>query len=176
MAKKKYSTKKSTRTVSTPLYKNKQYGIERRVRDLLSRMTVEEKVAQLSAFAFFDAEADGIWYFDKTLDKRIETVKKIPSNKVMAKKTWGHFCVLVRDLPARDAAEKVNEVHRAACEKTRLGIPPIIHDEGLHGLHCNGATTFPQAIAMASSWNPSLLEKVAHIIGKNPAPGASSTC
>jgi beta-glucosidase len=61
---------------------------------------------------------------------------------------------------ARSHAEFVNAIQRWVKDSTRLGIPVLFHDEALHGLVANDATSFPQAMALASTWNPDLLERV----------------
>lgn len=173
MNKKKSVNKKTKRTTTKKRkeakvlpYRNARLSVEARVKDLLSRMTLEEKVDQLRAFSFFDQPNIGWEYFQKSLPDRIKIVKALNIDEIMKERRWGHMCILVRDLPPYDAAEKANDVQEIALENTRLGIPVIIHDEGLHGLHCNGATSFPQSIGMAASWQPELLERVASIIGK----------
>ncbi len=134
--------------------------VEQRVDDLLSRMTWEEKTDQLgSLLAFTEHKA----WFDQTIEKRCELIQSLPWEEMVG---TGSFSAVLRELPARLAARTANIIYRTAREKTRLGIPPLIHDEGLHGLMANDATSFPQAIAMASSWNPDLLERVAEAIGK----------
>ncbi len=59
-----------------------------------------------------------------------------------------------------------NAIQKIAVEKTRLGIPVIFHDEALHGLIGNGATSFPQAIGLAATWDTELVAKVATVIAK----------
>ena len=60
----------------------------------------------------------------------------------------------------RQTVELVNAVQRYATTQTRLGIPVLFHEEGLHGYAAVGATSFPQAIALASSWDPALVREV----------------
>jgi len=67
---------------------------------------------------------------------------------------------------ARDAAKMMNEIQRFLVEETRLGIPAIFFDETLHGLVREGATSFPQSIGLASTWDPALMEKVAEAIAR----------
>jgi beta-glucosidase len=118
------------------------------VDDLLSRMTLEEKVAQMlciwnakrritDARGRFDAARSPEWF--RVGIGRIER----PSD--------GHG--------ARAQAEFTNAVQKWVKENTRLGIPVIFHDEALHGLQGPEATSFPQAIALASTWNPDLVER-----------------
>jgi beta-glucosidase len=61
---------------------------------------------------------------------------------------------------ARDTAEYVNDAQRWATRQTRLGIPILMHEEALHGYVARGATSFPQSIALASTWDPDLVERV----------------
>ncbi len=144
-------------------YQNPSLSIKRRVADLLARMTVEEKVAQLgSRLPFIVDWREWVRY---TLEEKIaHTQSTSPAEAIGI--GVGQLSIFLRDLPPKMAAAKANELQRYARENTRLGIPPIIHDEGLHGLLCNGATSFPQSIAMASSWHPELLEQTATAIGK----------
>jgi len=64
----------------------------------------------------------------------------------------------------REAARLANEIQRFLVEKTRLGIPAIIHEECLSGFMAKTATTFPQAIGLASTWNPKLVGEVTNLI------------
>ena len=133
-------------------------SIESRVSELLSRMTWEEKVAQLGSMLPF---TDWGEFSRSTLPERIEKVMAYPSEKASK---IGNLSIFLRDLPPRQAARKSNEICRFALEHE--GIPPIIHDEGLHGIVANDGTSFPQSIHMASSWDPALLEEVAQAIGR----------
>jgi beta-glucosidase len=151
----------TSKSKMTKSYKNPNLPIEQRVKNLLSKMTIAEKVAQLHAYAINWEE-----YSKLAIDERIEFIKSLPPDNIIPKEGLGQISVILRDLPPREAAEKANEIQKFAMKHTRFGIPVIIHDEGLHGLLGNGATSFPQAIAMASSWNPELVEKVAALIGK----------
>ena len=124
-------------------YQNSSVPIEQRVEDLLARMTIEEKIAQLQC-----------------------TLRKIEWGKNLTVKGIGGIGPIFRSLSPKEEAEKINEVQKLAVEKTRLGIPIIIHDEALHGLVSNDATSFPQAIGLAATWDVDLMAKVATVIGK----------
>jgi len=143
-----------------PLYKDAAAPVDVRVEDLLGRMTLDEKVAQITTIwlqknALFDE--DGV--FDPA---RADTL--YPAG-------IGHFA-RPQDLrgasspaesPFRDERQTVtliNAIQRHALEDTRLGIPVLFHEEGLHGYAARGATNFPQAIALASSWDPDLVTEV----------------
>ena len=150
------------------LYKDPSQSVEARVEDLLKRMTLEEKAAQLmtlweqkakvqtDAGVFSPEEAsqnfpNGIGQFARPSDKRGVT----QTNAGAAGASAGS---VNRD--ARDTAEYVNAAQRWAVERTRLGIPILMHEEALHGYVARGATSFPQSIALASTWDPALLERV----------------
>src|SRR5690606_25650499 len=60
----------------------------------------------------------------------------------------------------RETVELVNGVQKFTLEETRLGIPVFFHEEGLHGYAAVGATSFPQAIGLASTWDPGLVREV----------------
>lgn len=125
------------------LHRDPKAPIEDRVSDLLSKMTIEEKVAQLQS-----------------------TLRQIEWGKNLTVNGLGGIGPLLRYFNAKEAAEKANDYQKMALEKTRLGIPVLIHDEALHGLIGNGATSFPQAIALAATWDPDIVASVATIIGK----------
>jgi beta-glucosidase len=150
------------------LYKDPAQSVEARVEDLLKRMTLGEKAAQLmtlweqkakvqtDAGVFSPEEAsqnfpNGIGQFARPSDKRGVT----QTNAGAAGASAGS---VNRD--ARDTAEYVNAAQRWAVERTRLGIPILMHEEALHGYVARGATSFPQSIALASTWDPALLERV----------------
>jgi beta-glucosidase len=127
----------ATATDQTPPYRNPALPIADRVRDLVGRMTLEEKFWQL-----FMIPGD--------LDN--------PANDY----SNGIFGLQIRIRgTARAHAEKINAIQRYFIEKTRLGIPIIPFEEALHGLGAEGATSFPQAIALAATWDPALLARVA---------------
>jgi beta-glucosidase len=131
-------------------YRNARLPVERRVDDLLARMTIEEKVAQMlslwqgksaitdRASGRFDPARAPRWF--RVGIGRIER----PSD--------GHG--------ARAEAEFTNAIQRWVRDSTRLGIPVLFHEEALHGLQGPEATSFPQAIALASAWNPELTERI----------------
>ncbi len=121
-------------------YKDSHLPIETRVEDLLKRMTLQEKLNQL--------RCDG-----SAWEKYIETT------------SYGETLDILRPRTSLDAANYANEVQKRAM-KSRLGIPMIIHDEALHGLIGNGTTSFPQSIAMAATWDPSMVSRVATAIAE----------
>ncbi len=124
-------------------YRDAKVPIEKRIDDLLPRMTPEEKVAQLQCIT-----------------------RDVEKYNLITGAGLGEVGPFMRSLSETGAAAKANRIQSLIREKTRLGIPAIFHDEALHGLIGNGATSFPQAIALASSWDTALVETVAKAIGK----------
>ncbi|MCA9913682.1 MAG: beta-glucosidase, partial [Anaerolineae bacterium] len=136
-----------------------------RVADLLAEMTIEEKVAQLS----------GIWT-SNLIDKDREFVPE-KGAKVIPHGT-GHVTRIgaVTLLPPQQSAALANRIQRYLREETRLGIPAIVHEESCAGYTAREATTFPQAIGQAASWNPALVELAASVIRREMrAVGAHHT-
>ena len=130
-------------------YRDPRLAIERRVNDLLSRMTLEEKVAQMLC----------LWG-----EKKLITDDKGFFNSANAPK-WFRVGIGRIERPqdghdARGEATFVNAIQRWVHDSTRLGIPVLFNEEALHGLEAVGATSFPQAIALASTWNTDLVQRV----------------
>ena len=135
---------------SAPRYKDVSLPIGDRVADLLPRMTLEEKVYQLTGG--WDGHVSVI---DPTGTYTDETARKALSAE------WG----LELKFTPRDAAILRNGVQRYLREKTRLGIPAMFLGEALHGYMEYGSTSFPQALGLASTWDPSLVKRVFTAVG-----------
>jgi beta-glucosidase len=150
-----------------PLYTDASQPVEARVEDLLARMTLDEKVAQLETIweqkaklqtpdGRFSPELaaanfpNGIGGFARPSDRR----------GVVASNGAAGASGEAANRDARDTAEYVNAAQHWAVEHTRLGIPILMHEEALHGYVARDATSFPQAIALASSWDPALVTRV----------------
>jgi len=132
-----------------PAYKKPQMPVEQRVADLLERMTLEEKAAQT-------------WCVWKTSEDITDEQGHLKSDEISewVKNGIGHWARLNQELDPRKGAEMANRVQKFILENNRLGIPVIFHDEGLHGFMAKGATQFPQAIALASTWDPDLIHEL----------------
>jgi beta-glucosidase len=128
---------------AVPDYRNPTLPIEQRVADLLSRMTLEEKVEQLYPHRGGDIIDRTGQFTDQTAQAAFRELFSVDS------KVGPH-----------DAAVLRNARQRYLMEKTRLGIPGIVFGEALHGFMSNGATSFPQALGLASSWDPALVRQV----------------
>ncbi|MBR0285706.1 MAG: glycoside hydrolase family 3 C-terminal domain-containing protein [Bacteroidales bacterium] len=133
-----------------PRYTDPQLSVERRVEDLLSRMSVEEKVAQVSAQLLF---------MDEFYEKRDYTKGHV--------RNVGHFLPdggLPND--PKTVAERINEDTQKSMEASRWGIPVLQHGEALHGAQWGNATCFPQSIAMAATFDDDLYYRVGQVVTK----------
>ncbi|HSR54521.1 MAG TPA: glycoside hydrolase family 3 N-terminal domain-containing protein [Acidobacteriota bacterium] len=151
---------------SEPLYKNPRQPVDVRVADLLSRMTLAEKAVQLQClWGEKNALLDEQGQFAK---KKAESV--IPhgiGHIARPSDNWQRGVAGVdANRSPRRTVELVNAVQRYHLEQTRLGIPVMMHEEGLHGFQARGATHFPQAIALASTWDVDLVEQVYQVVGR----------
>lgn len=135
-------------------YENPQTDIDDRIEDLLSQMNLDEKIAQMKSISTLQLDNQ-----KGDLSKREIINENLESG-------LGQLSRSGEDLLPEQTVEKLNKLQKYLLENTRLGIPAIIHEECLHGVMMEGATIFPQPIAMASSWNVALEEKVAATIAK----------
>jgi len=117
-------------------YENPQLSIDERVDDLLSKMTLEEKVAQLQ------------------------------SGGSVSEHGMGNLSHVIRNYPPKEGAVRANDLQIQSIEETHLGIPSIIHEECLHGCMAKFSTSFPQAIGLAATWDPDLLYRVVNAIAR----------
>jgi beta-glucosidase len=134
-----------------PAYKNPSLPIEVRVNDLLQRMTLEEQAAQLLAHFSADTLA-----FDENGNFVGVRDTAILNRGIGSFAAWS----LRREHSLKRRAQCLNGIQRYMIEKTRLGIPVFTFGEALHGFMADGATSFPQAIALGCTWDTSLIEQV----------------
>jgi beta-glucosidase len=124
-----------------PVYRDTRAPIDARVKDLVRRMTIDEKFWQLFMIP---------WENDSTHDY---------SN--------GVFGLQIRHQGSpRAEARKINDLQRFFVEKTRLGIPMLAFEETVHGLLQDSATVFPAAIGLAATWDTALVDRVATTIAR----------
>jgi beta-glucosidase len=135
-----------------PPYRNSSLPAVARVRDLLGRMSLEEKFWQLymSPGSLDDSTHD---YSHGAFGLQIGVDS--------ASAALGSPSAI-----ARAHAQRINTIQRYFVEETRLGIPIIAFDEALHGLMREGATIFPQAIGLAATWDTALMRRVAEAIAR----------
>ena len=146
---------KKPSATNLPIYKNPALPPVRRVKDLLSRMTLEEKAAQMMC----------VW------QKKSETLVNGDGNfdlkKAKAAFKKGHGLGQVgrpsdagKGKNAREMAELTNAIQKFFLQNSRLGIPVMFHEECLHGHAGIGSTSFPQPIGLGATFNPGLIESL----------------
>lgn len=139
-------------TRKTSIYLDAAYAIEDRVADLLERMTLEEKVAQLGS----------AWIFELLTDMRFDGDKA----DAHLKHGIGHITRVAgaSSLKPKEGAALANRLQQYLLDNTRLGIPALVHEECCAGYMARNATCFPQMIGMASTWEPELTQAMAEVV------------
>jgi beta-glucosidase len=136
---------------AAPPYRDASAQVQDRVQDLLGRMTVDEKIGQIT----------GAWIHLDDIAKsgltQEQFFKKTIPNGV------GDVAPLQRLTIDKDVAFR-NQVQKFLVEETRLGIPAMFHDEGCHGLVKPEASSFPSPIGLACSWDPALVERIYNVV------------
>ncbi len=147
--------------VKLPVYKNPLFSNEERVEDLISRMTLEEKLGQLNM------PCPGL--MAKDLPDEIDACRKFAEGKLVTNigPAGGFWAAanMIKGGP-RPQAEFLNELQKIAVEKTRLNIPLLFFEEGTHGLLTPGATVFPEGLAIGSTWNTELVKQIYGVAAK----------
>ncbi|HPO81507.1 MAG TPA: glycoside hydrolase family 3 N-terminal domain-containing protein [bacterium] len=128
--------------------------LKKKVEELLEKMTLEEKIAQLGSIQSGKLVENGKFSREKAQELLKNGIGQITRVAGYAERE------------PEESVEIINEIQKFLKEETRLGIPAIIHEECLSGVMTKGATTFPQAIGMASTFEPSYIEKMTSIIRK----------
>ena len=148
-------------------YKNPTLPVETRVADLLSRMTLEEKVGQLLCplgWEMYKIKGNDVLPSDKfkqlIKDRNAGMLWATYRADPWTKKT------LATGLNPALAAKAGNALQKYVMENTRLGIPLFLAEEAPHGHMAIGATVFPTGIGMAATWSPQLINEVGKAIGK----------
>lgn len=151
----------------TIIYKDAQYPICERVADLLSRMTDEEKFAQMHAF-WLILSADGLHKERTDLSDEFSGAGAQSSLQERIKLGIGQITrpLGTHIVDAQEGVRAANKLQRTLIEETRLGIPALFHEECLVGLLCKDATLFPSSLNYGSTWDLELVERAAAAIGQ----------
>jgi len=154
--------------IENPPYKNPDLSIEERVNDLLGRMTLEEKMAQMLSVNnevkdSIQMLADGSFNIQKIkplLKNGIGQITRPSETKGGQSQTSNDVKRTTKGLSPYQNAVLSNTLQKFFLEETRLGIPAIFHEECLHGLVAQDATSFPHPIALACSFDRELIQEV----------------
>ena len=148
-------------------YKNPTLPVETRVADLLSRMTLEEKVGQLLCplgWEMYEIKRNDVFPSDKfkqlIKDRKAGMLWATYRADPWTKKT------IANGLNPELAAKAGNALQKYVMENTRLGIPMFLAEEAPHGHMAIGTTVFPTGIGMAATWSPELVKEVGQVIAK----------
>jgi len=139
-------------TPSPARYRDPALPVDVRVEDLLGQMTLDEKLAQLVC----------LWSTALVQNDQFDpefAASKMPHGVGQITRIGAST-----GLRPRESAQLMNAIQHVAVERTRLGIPLFVHEETLAGLCARDATVFPQAIGLAATWDPALVEAVAGVI------------
>ena len=143
-------------------YENPELEVEARIEDLLARMTLEEKTMQLVT----------LYGYNKVLKDPLPTAAWETSSWKDGIANIDEQCNGLREptdafaRPPSRHAEVINSIQRWFIEQTRLGIPVDFTNEGIRGLAHWGATSFPNQMGIASSWDRELVSLVGHATGR----------
>jgi len=138
--------------LSTLSYRNPSVSIEERVENLLSLMTLDEKLAQLGCLWSTEFISTGTFDADFVAQKMPHGIGQV--TRIGAS----------TGLHPDESAAYMNALQKVALERTRLGIPIMVHEESTGGFCHRDATVFPQGIGLAATWNPELVREVARVI------------
>jgi beta-glucosidase len=144
-----------------PSYRNPALSLAKRVRDLLARMTIEEKAAQMMCVWQKKAETlvDDKGNFDRAKASKAFRQRR-GLGQVGRPSDAGGARDSADNRTARTMAQLTNDIQKFFLEHSRLGIPVIFHEECLHGHAAIGGTSFPQPIGLAATFDPELVESL----------------
>ncbi|MDG3581067.1 glycoside hydrolase family 3 N-terminal domain-containing protein [Galbibacter pacificus] len=134
-----------------PIYKDASQSVDSRVADLISKMTLQEKIKQMDMY----------WGKEVAIMKGHDAIKfsEEKISQMMDSSGMGS----IHDFYPLDP-NIGNQIQKYALEKTRLGIPVMFIEEGLHGYSGKNSTTFPVPLQLASAWDSTLVKKIGRVI------------
>ena len=142
----------------TPAYLDPKQPLEKRVEDLLGRMTLKEKIGQMNMPCVYLAE------LGTDVPSKLANCRRFTEGTYVAEigPGGGFFTLADNILPDGPRAQALyfNELQKIALEKTRLRIPLLETEEGTHGLMCSGGTIFPEGPGLGSTWDLDLLREI----------------
>lgn len=139
-------------THQQPVYKDPARSADERVQDLLAQMTIEEKVGQLGSAWVFEL-LDGLAFSE-------QKAQRLMAHGIGQITRIGG----ASNLRPAASARLANTLQRWLIDNTRLGIPAMVHEECCSGYMALSATCFPQAIGVASTWDPEIVEEMTAVI------------
>ena len=151
-------------------YRNPELSPEERTKDILSRMTVEEKIGQLVKLDGFRSYRIENGKFT-VLDSWLEFMDRYPAGtmSVLLRADWWTGINWTNGITPDRAREAVTTFQKLTLEKSRLGIPLYIMEEASHGLMALGTTVFPTGIGLGSMWDADLMERIGKVVGRETA-------
>lgn len=147
-----------------PLYRQADAPVDRRVEDLLSRMTLDEKIAQLITRTTLPLPLPGVPLLADLITG--DTINDVRAKTTLSNGVGGFAHWSFQPMTPAQLAEQQNLIQAWLVNNTRLGIPTMFKAEALHGLAIRGGTIYPQAIALGSTWDRPLIRKMFTAIGK----------
>jgi beta-glucosidase len=143
---------------STPIYLDPQQPIDRRVDDLMSRMTLKEKVGQLNLPCVY------VDQLGKSIPEKLQACKRFTAGTYTDEIGPGAGFFTLADTILHEGTEQqveyFNELQKIALTQTRLKIPLLEDEEGTHGGMFSGATVFPEGLALGSSFDMPLMKSI----------------
>ena len=139
-------------------YCDPRLSVEKRIDDLLNRMTLEEKVGQINMPCVYVEDLR-----NTTEEKMAEVKKFAEGHQLNGLGPGGGFFTLPNTIlhnGTRQQVAFINNLQKIATEKTRLGIPLLMTEEGTHGLMCSGGTIYPEGPALGATFNLDLISRI----------------
>ncbi|HEV2136427.1 MAG TPA: glycoside hydrolase family 3 N-terminal domain-containing protein [Terracidiphilus sp.] len=149
------TAKRNRKPATRPAYQEASLPSAKRVRDLMSRMTLEEKAAQM--LCIWQQKAQTLVDADGNFDEK-KARAAFRTRRGMGQ--IGRPSDSGKGKNAREMAVLTNAIQKFFLENSRLGIPVIFHEECLHGHAAVDGTSFPQPIALGATFNPDLVERL----------------